>query len=171
MQYETIILELLSRIKALEADVNWLKETVSTLSAAQAELPDNGDSEAEEPAVPNKKVTEEMIDLCYEAGKKMLEGENPQVLADEIAFTTGMNRSSAIMYMYAAYEMLRGKIFKRSVSAKAIEKYFQHIIRDYGSYGLKKALEATRLYIQYRKDGGNKVDSVEKLCDTFEEQL
>ena len=105
MQYETIILELLSRIKKLEDDVNELKQFQNNLSS----FPNNDDKNLEgseyqimnNATVSYKKMTDEMIDICYKCGKKVSAGESVQELADDIAESTGMNRNSAIMYLYA----------------------------------------------------------------------
>ena len=45
------------------------------------------------------KMTEEMMEMCYMAGKKLYSDEklNIGILADEISTKTGMNRSSAVI--------------------------------------------------------------------------
>lgn len=169
MQYETIILELLSRIKKLEDDVNELKQAQNTTrntSSFCEELPENGAA-----AVAYKKMTDEMITLCYKCGKKAAEGENVQELADDIADATGMNRNSAIMYLYAVQGMLKGTIYKRAISSRAMRKYYDAILDEYGSTGLRKAIKSTRLHIAYRRECGHTVDSIEKICDEYERGL
>ena len=84
MQYETIILELLSRIKKLEDDVNELKQFQNNLSS----VPNNDDGNLEKSeyqimnntTVSYKKMTDEMIDICYKCGKKLVAGESVQFL-------------------------------------------------------------------------------------------
>lgn len=108
-------------------------------------------------------MTDEMIMLCYRCGKRLGDGENPAELADMIAAETGMNRNSAVMYLYAVSSLLSGTVFKRAISGKALRKYYDLIFNEYGSAGLKKALEATRLHIDYRKDCGLAADAIEEL--------
>ena len=92
MQYETIILELLSRIKKLEDDVNELKQFQNDLLS----VPNNDDENLEESdyqvmndtTVSYKKMTDEMIDICYKCGKKVSAGESVQELADDIVEST-----------------------------------------------------------------------------------
>ncbi len=116
MQYEVIILELLSRIKKLDADVEELKNL----------LPSNG-SASELVSIESEgrpsytKMTDEMIMICYQSGKKMRDGENPNELAEMIAEETGMNKNSAVMYLYAVDGMLNGTIYKRAISSKALK--------------------------------------------------
>ena len=111
MQYETIILELLTRIKKLEDDVAELKAQRASLPISSGE-PDN---QQENETTTYRKMTDEMIEICYKSGKKAAAGENVQELADDISETTGMNRSSAIMYLYAVQGMLAGTIYKRAM--------------------------------------------------------
>ena len=174
MQYETIILELLSRIKKLEDDVNELKRALDVRNSVPTILTQdegNGEPTIREATVAYKKMTDEMIDICYKCGKKVANGENAQELADDIAESTGMNRSSAIMYLYAVQGMLSGTIFKRAISAKALKKYFDTIWNEDGRKGLRKAIQATRLHVDYRRSCGHMVDSIEEICDQYESRL
>ena len=174
MQYETIILELLSRIKKLEDDVSELKRAQVLSNVTPEPIAcdeDNVAIEVGESTVAYKKMTDEMIDICYKSGKKVANGENAQELADDIAESTGMNRSSAVMYLYAVQGMLSGTIYKRAISAKALKKYLDTIWNEYGSQGLKKAIQATRLHVDYRRSCGHMVDSIEEICDRYESRL
>ncbi len=164
MQYETIILELLSRIKKLEEDVEDLKQSRQNNVVEQ----ENATSVS---SVSYTKMTDEMIEICYKCGKMVFQGENAQELADDVAKETGMNRNSAFMYIYVVSSLLSGEVFKRAISKKALEIYFKKIFQDYGSEGLKKAIKATRLHIDYRRSCGHAVDSIEEACDKAEARL
>ena len=173
MQYETIILELLSRIKKLEEEVAELKQAL--LSSSSVSISEdaivNISGERNDGAASYTKMTDEMIDMCYKCGKKLASGENAQELADDIAESTGMNRNSAIMYLYAVQGMLDGTIYKRAISAKAMRRYYDTIWNESGSAGLKKAIKATRLHIDYRRECGHTVDSIEEICNQYERKL
>lgn len=174
MQYEIIILELLSRIKKLEDEVGELKQAISSLATTNAAIDDTGNGvydENSDSSVAYKKMTDEMIDICYKCGKKLVAGENVQELADDIAYATGMNRNSAVMYLYAVQGMLEGTIYKRAISAKAMKRYYDTIWNESGSQGLKKAIHATRLHIDYRRECGHTVDSIEEICNQYESRL
>ncbi len=169
MQYETIILELLTRIKKLESDVEELK---CIINSSARELPDEDVPITESASRTSyTKMTDDMIMICYQSGKKLNAGENPAELADMIVNDTGMNRNSAIIYLYAVSDMLNGTIFKRAISSKAIKKYFDVIFNEYGNAGLKKAIRATREHIRYRQECGHTVDSIVELCDAYENRL
>ena len=169
MQYESIILELMSRIKKLEEDVDQLKEQISSNAGSSVDEPVL--EHVTTPSVQYQKMTDEMIELCYKAGKKMLSGSNAQDLADELVEMTGMNRNSAIMYLYAVHGMLTGTTYKRAINAKAMKYYMQTIFNEYGSQGLKKAITASRNHIQYRREFGQQVDYLEDICRQFENRL
>ena len=173
MQYETIILELLSRIKKLEEEVAELKQALlssSSVSIFEDSIV-NISGERNDGAASYTKMTDEMIDICYKCGKKLASGENAQELADDIAESTGMNRNSAIMYLYAVQGMLDGTIYKRAINAKAIRRYFDLILNENGRTGLEKAIRATRLHVEYRRECGQKVDSIEEICNEYERKL
>lgn len=176
MQYETIILELLSRIKNLEGGVETLKQQIGNLLLPDEQEETEASAEASgtyraDVSASYKKMKDKMIEICYRCGKKVQKGENPQELASEIADETGMNRNSAIMYLYAVNGMLEGTIYKRAISAKAMQKYFDIIFDEYGSAGLKKAIAATKLHINYRRECGHTVDSIEEICNRYERKL
>ena len=174
MQYEMIILELLTRIKKLEEEVEELKQILQSFSSRLSEEESTVSSDDEEEScytVSYRKMTDEMIEICYKSGKKLADGGNVQELADDIADSTGMNRNSAIMYLYAVQGMLEGTIYKRAISAKAMRRYYDIIWNEKGSAGLKKAIKATRLHIAYRRECGHMVDSIEEICDQYEARL
>lgn len=175
MQYEIIILELLSRIKKLESDVKELQQLQSatnvTASSEYEQMFEVNEYPSSAESVSYKKMTAEMIDICYKCGKKAAAGDSIQELADDIAESTGMNRNSAIMYLYAVQGMLDGTIYKRAISAKAMKRYYDIIFNEYGSAGLKKAIRATRLHIAYRRECGHTVDSIEEICNHYENRL
>lgn len=178
MQYDSIILEMLTRIKKLEDEIAILKSEPRQLEHINAQEPvnvqepeKNSDEENENKplhSVSYQKTSDEMIKICYQYGKEVKEGGNPQKLADKIAKQVGMNRNSAFMYLCAVDGLLSGKVFKRAISAKAIEKYFVLILDEFGTTGLKRALEATRLHVNYRRECGQNVDSIEQLCKKYE---
>lgn len=176
MEYDAIIIELLNRIKKLETDVAELKRAVGsnqpTARHEEEELSlENEEATVADAPAPRKKLTDEMMDTCYKSGKMAFAGENVQDLAAEIAEATQMNESSAVIYLYAVKCMLSGQVYKRAISAKAIKKYFDNIFNEYGSAGLKKAIHATRLHVDYRRNCGHNVDSIEELCNEYEGRL
>lgn len=165
MQYESVILDLLTRIMKLEEEVRQLSEKLNQLEQLPSESePQSGRAES---SSTYQKLTDEQIRLCYQSGKKISEGENVADLADEIVAATGMNRNSAIIYLNAVNSMLNGKVYKRAINISATGQYFDWIFNEYGVKGIQRALKATQLHINYRKECGHTVDSLEELYERY----
>lgn len=141
MQYETIILEMMSRIQKLEEEVEQLKQTVTESDFEQPEVQ----------AKRNVKVTPEMTRLCYEKAKAAYSNQylDTNDLAQEVSEQTGMNFSTAKMNIYSIVQMLKGEEYKRLLSADSLDLCFDMIYREFGKQGLEKALTATKLHIDY----------------------
>ena len=178
MQYDSIILELMNRIKTLEARCDEMENQIGMMK------PDT--SKAFIPEIKNKtsyisanednkrqKMTQEMIHACYEYGVILYQQNNADFgqEVDKLTFKTGMNRNSAIMYVYAVKSMLQGKIYKRAISQIATEQFFQNIFKDFGKEGLQKAVRATKAHIVYRRQCGLDADGLDNLCDHYEELI
>ena len=54
---------------------------------------------------------------------------------------------------------------------KALKYFFERISNDFGSRGLKNAIQSTKLHINYRRDCGLAVDSIEEICNHYEEKI
>ena len=166
MHYDTIILELLTRIKKLEDEMEELKQVVASIEEVNDDV-----AKGIKGGRRNMKMTDEMIDLCYGGGKRVAAGGNVQEIADEIVASIGMNRASAVFYLSTVESMLNGKVYKRAISAKAYKKIFDSILKEYGKQGLAKAIQSARLHIDYRDTCGLNSDSVNEICDLYEGKL
>lgn len=177
MQYEGIILELMSRIKNLEAEVAELKELMKHQpNAAPASTVESSDDRFESQNSSSGsyiKMTDEMIMACYRSGKDAFEKreKNLGALADRISVGTGMNRNSAFMYICAVKSMLEGTVFKRAISAKAHRMYLNNIYAEYGRVGLARAIHSSRLHAQYKKSCNLPIDAVEDICNEYERKM
>ena len=183
MQYDAIILELMSRIKTLEGEVSQLKTAVSALEA-RGSIRSDGEqallkekisfaSEAKQGTVSYTKTTDQMIDACYRKGVEAYEHSDTNIwpLADSVSAATGMNRSSAFMYICAVKSMLTGTVFKRAINTRALRRYFQSIQQDYGAEGLRTAISSVRKNIAYREGFHLPSDSLIGVCEEYEAKL
>ena len=177
MQYETILLELMSRIQTLENEVSSIKEKLQTLQPPTDAAKDtSADQALSSPAHSNAsytKMTEHMMDVCYAYGQKAYRDPRANLagFAAAAASETGMNRNSAFMYICAVKNLLEGRVFKRAISTKALRRYFSSIYRDFGAAGLSNAITAARAHIEYRQRYHLPVDSIIALCDEFAGEL
>ena len=185
MQYETIILELMARIKTLETDVANMKTTIQSLEAAVNSVGNlDFDMDVDSPDMTTPissarntttytKTTEHMIDVCYAYGKKAYSTPDANIgdYADLVAAETGMNRNSAFMYIYGVKNLLEGKVFKRAISIKALRKYFSAIYEEFGRSGLANAIQATRANVEYRQSYNLPSASIVALCNEFQKKI
>ncbi len=95
-----------------------------------------------------------MTRLCYEKAKAVY--NNPYLdtndLADEVANQTGMNFNTAKMNIYSITQMLKGEEYNRLLSADSLDLCLDMVYQEFGLQGLKKALKATELHIEYLKN-------------------
>ena len=156
MQYETIILELMSRVQRLEEEVKQLKDTVSVGSIEQVESQPKR----------NVKVTPEMTRECYEQAKLAYKKHYiySDDLAEEVSKKTGMNYNTAKMNIHSMTQMLRGEEYNRILSADSLDLCLGWIYSDFGLKGLDNALNATELHIEYLK---TKDMATSKLISVF----
>ena len=177
MKYESVILELLERIQTLEEsyvqlqmDVQKMRESFAQLLQQEGQAPDP--AEGAENAR-KKKITEEMIAISYSEGVRLFQSKQRDIrpTAEQIVRKTGMNRNSAIMYLYALVCMLSGTMYKRGISREATALYFQWILRDFGPDSLQRAVDATKAHAAYRRSCGYQAEQIEALCREYQEKL
>ena len=169
MNYDSIILELMGRIQTLEEEVRQQGRRLDALERART----GGEESSERSAAPYAATTDEMIDACYAKGvyawkKGITSPYEMRPLALEISRQLGMNKNSANMYLYVVVSMLNGKVYKRAISERATERYFQKIQQDFGPAALAGAVRAARQHIQYRRGLGHQVAGLSALCDRFD---
>ena len=179
MNYDAIILELMGRIKELESCKEELEQRiikVENVIVAGGERKIFSLEEEKEESKKRIKMTKEMIDICYEKGKEAWRQERHttkdlRAYAIQVSEETGMNKSSAHMYIYAVVSMLEGTIYKRAISQPATEQYLGSILKEYGPDMGRKALSAVRLHVEYMQRQGMAVYGIKALCDKFEKQI
>ena len=173
MQYENIILEMISRIKQLEARCDQMEDQILQFESACAENMVEINESTTQRMNKRQKMTLEMMEACYHCGVVLSQTESPDFgnEIDKLTVTVGMNRNSAIMYVYAVKSMLDGVVYKRAISKTATELFFQYILKDFGKERLKKAISATRSHIVYRRELGHVVDGLDDICNQYEQHL
>lgn len=164
MRYETIILEMMSRIQKLENEVKELKDLINGQSTENTHVIS---------VKKNVKVTPEMTALCYTFAKAVYDkdGIDFGCLAEKVAEETGMNYSTAKMNISSIASMLRGEEYNRIISADALDMCMQFIIRDFGKEGLEKAIKATKAHIRYLKSKNMTATKLTEVCNKYEMQL
>lgn len=173
MEIEKIILELLSRIKVLEEEVLSLKEIIVDRNISVYNTAGGVEDDKNKTKKNYTRTNEKMIDECYKYGK--LAYNNPEADLKDFAVTvmneTGMNKSSAYIYIYVVQSLLKGDKFKRLISSNALKRYFELILVEFGKEGLRKALFATKQHIEYLKQCNLPVKSFVSICQEFEVKI
>lgn len=170
MQYEKIILELMSRIKNLEEDVSTLKACITSMKDNQVVA---GQILLNRRTKSYIKNNDSMIDACYLYGKKAYENSESdfKIYADAVFRETGMNKNSAYICIYAVKSLLDGVVFKRVISSKALVKYLGYIRNDFGKNGLKKSISALKGHIEYLQSCGKPANSFVKIYNEYKVKI
>jgi 5-methylcytosine-specific restriction enzyme A len=77
---------------------------------------------------------------------KIRESEGAAALARDF----GLNQTSARDYIRDYKSLMKGRVFKRSMSAEAMDHFIEQIRIERGSHSLFQALAALRLHLEYR---------------------
>ena len=98
------------------------------------------------------KISNDMIKLSYELGKKFFNKKMKlKECVDELS-KKGMNKNSATDYIYNYSNLIQGKLFTRTTNAFATDYYLGKIHEEQGSKGLCNALLSLSLHIDYYED-------------------
>lgn len=96
-------------------------------------------------------ITLQNIHDCYAYGKRVAEGKIEIGTAAMNIARTGMDKGSAQIYLRCVRSMIRGERYTGTVKEIAVSHFLTAIMSDYGFDGLRKALEALRLHLEYQK--------------------
>ena len=102
-------------------------------------------------------ITLQNIYDCYAYGKRVADGEIEIGTAAMNIARTGMDRNSAQIYLRCVRSMIRGERYTGTVKEDAVSHFLVEIVSDYGFSGLRKALEALRLHLEYQESYQNLV--------------
>ena len=174
MEIEKIILELLSRIKVLEEEVSSLKEIIINQNTSVQNTADGNEYGKHKSKKKNyTRTNQKMIDECFKYGKLAYNNPDADIkdFADTVMKETGMNKSSAYIYIYVVQSMLKGEQFKRHINSNALKRYFELILIEFGKEGLRKALSATRQHVEYLKQCNIPVKGFVNIYDEFKAKI
>jgi len=107
---------------------------------------------------------------CYDLGKKVAEGKMSIGMAMIKMEETGMNKRSAGDYLRCVRAMLLGEKYTSTVKKIATSYFLTEIYSEYGQEGLRKALKAVELHLEYQK-GYNNQAAIKEVYNDFMEIL
>lgn len=86
------------------------------------------------------RITDEMIEACYEGGASIFNNEVTLLYArNRIERQTGMNAASASYYLSAVVALLSGGEITRDINRRAVDFYLGKIRDDFGEEALRTA--------------------------------
>ncbi len=106
-------------------------------------------------------ITQREFKASYELAKQVYkkEGSDKEVSAEAIKDAVDilvidyqMNVASAVMYISFFLHMMRGEVYKRSISQAGLRYYLENILHDYGVEQLKIFLKGLELHIVYNQN-------------------
>lgn len=96
------------------------------------------------------KITKEMIFGLYDITKEIIfNGANRNQIITNYSDNTGMNLSSAIMYVAAIEAMFNGRVYKKQINNFATDYYLNKIKEEFGEERYKLAKNAVELNKEY----------------------
>jgi len=88
-------------------------------------------------------ITSEQFAAAYTIASKVFDGAlRPEAAASELHANYGLNKSSARDFIGQYRSLMHGAIFKRTMSAPAMEYFLSHILRERGRAAAERALSA-----------------------------
>ncbi len=98
------------------------------------------------------KITNKMVEKSYQIGKQFYNNEIS--LKDGIKELTeiGMNKNSAVDYVYNYSNLIQAKLFTRTTNIYGTEYFLQKIYEENGENGLQNALLSLSQHIDYYED-------------------
>lgn len=112
-------------------------------------------------------ITMEVIEKVYNISKEVYANNIDYEYALDEMKNSGMNVSSAAMYIDCFLHMMSGEVYKRSISVPAAEYYINNIRNDYGDEYYNKALESLEKHIEYGNSKGFKNVSLKELLRKY----
>ncbi len=94
-------------------------------------------------------ITEEMLHVAYEKGKQKYLGQIRRKDATKALIDAGMEQGSASDYAQVYTNLIRGKLFTRTINDEAAKIFLQRIYSEDGPDSLKFALSAMKAHLDY----------------------
>ena len=115
------------------------------------------------------KITNEIVKKAYDLAKDFYHDRIMLKQAKDILVQNGMNKNSAMDYIYNYSNLVQGKLFTRTTSAYGTDYYLGKIYEENGQAGLQNALISLSQHIDYYEEKSGA--SVKKRRDIYDKYL
>lgn len=114
------------------------------------------------------KITNEIVDKAYNVAKDFYNDRITLKQAQDILVQAGMNKNSAMDYIYNYSNLIQGKLFTRTTNAYGTDYYLRKIYEESGQTGLQNALISLSQHIDYYEEkSGASVNKRRDIYDKF----
>ena len=109
-----------------------------------------------------------MIENSYDVGKKFFHKKITLQEGTKALSNLGMNKNSAVDYIYLYSNLIQGKLYTRSANAYSTEYYLNNIYDENGTEVLENCLLALLQHIEYKEGlGGGKTNKLRDIYEKF----
>ena len=113
-------------------------------------------------------ISKDMIATAYKYSIQVYKGNIGRIPAETaIHHESGLCRNSAQAYIQIFLCMMKGQVYKRSMSLYSHRYFLENIHKDFGQAALTKAIEATEGHIKYCTSLGKSLVGVESILKEF----
>ena len=98
------------------------------------------------------KITNEMVEASYDVGKKFYNKKITLKKGTKTLSQLGMNRNSAVDYIYFFTNLIEGKLYTRTSNVYATDYYLNNIYNEKGYGSLENCLLSLLQHIEYYED-------------------
>ncbi|MDK9704300.1 MAG: HNH endonuclease [Sulfuritalea sp.] len=118
-------------------------------------------------------ITLTHIKTAFDRAADVFDGKvSAAVAAKQLNLNTGLNESSAKDFFAQYRRMLQGEVFKRSLSAEALQYFLPRILATRGRDAADRALSATWQHIAYYESlGGTHLNRLRSVATNFQSSL
>lgn len=118
------------------------------------------------------RITENMVIASYDLGKRLKEGKIEFSEGVKQLVEVGMNRNSAIDYIYFYSKLMADERFTRTTNTFATNYFLDRILLEHGKEGLKSALGSLSKHLSYYEKKANvNVKSRREIFEKFKAKL
>ena len=114
------------------------------------------------------KITNEIVEKAYKVAKDFYDNRITLKEAQDTLVQDGMNKNSAMDYIYNYSNLIQGKLFTRTTNAYGTDYYLSRIYEESGQLGLQNALISLSQHIEYYEEkSGASVNKRREIYEKF----
>lgn len=114
------------------------------------------------------KITNEIVERAFEIAKDFYHNKLSLEQAQDVLVKKGMNKNSAMDYIYNYSNLIQGKLFTRTINLYGTDYFLSKIYEENGQNGLENALISLFQHIEYYEEkSGSKVKKQRDIYERY----